>query len=84
MHIWALDHVQVVDLDGDTIRFAPPEYVIIRKLQFFSEGGSHKHLRDINRMLESLGQDWPRDTLQDLVKKHGLEAEWHKAQAASS
>ncbi len=40
---------------------APPEYVIVRKLQFFREGGSQKHLRDISRMLTALGEEWGRD-----------------------
>jgi len=28
---------------------APPEYVILRKLQYFREGGSEKHLLDIKK-----------------------------------
>ena len=32
---------------------APPEYVIVRKLQFYHEGGSEKHLRDISAMLRN-------------------------------
>ena len=30
---------------------APPEYVIVRKLEYHREGGSDKHLRDIASML---------------------------------
>ncbi|MEL6195744.1 MAG: hypothetical protein AAFP04_04015 [Myxococcota bacterium] len=30
---------------------APPEYVILRKLEYFREGGSQKHLRDIAAIL---------------------------------
>ncbi len=36
-------------------------------------------LRDISRMLASLGDDWPRQTLLDLVEDYGLESEWEKA-----
>ena len=82
LHAWALSHAHLVDLDGDSVRFAPPEYVIIRKLQFYREGGSDKHLRDIRRMLAGLGNDWPRETMLELVGKHGLDAEWEKARAS--
>jgi hypothetical protein len=82
LHAWALGQTQVADLDGDLVRFAPPEYVIVRKLQFFREGGSPKHLRDISRMLASLGDDWPRQTLLDLVGEYGLEAEWDEARVS--
>jgi len=37
---------------GNEIWVAPPEYVIIRKLEFFEEGGTEKHLRDIGGMLQ--------------------------------
>jgi hypothetical protein len=30
---------------------APPEYIIVHKLEFFREGGSETHLRDIRGML---------------------------------
>jgi len=80
LHVWALKHARAAKLDDDTIRFAPPEYVIVRKLQFFREGGSEKHLRDIRRMLDSLGEDWPRATLEEIIAEHGLSAEWAKIQ----
>ncbi|NIP95986.1 MAG: nucleotidyltransferase family protein [Akkermansiaceae bacterium] len=82
LHLWALSRAEAVDLDRDLVRFAPPDYVMIRKLQFFKEGGSEKHLRDIRRMIESLGPDWPRETLTKLISKYGLEAEWDRAQEA--
>jgi hypothetical protein len=78
LHVWALKRAHVAELDGDTIRFAPPEYVIARKLQFFREGGSEKHLRDISRMLDCLGEDWPRATLDRIIRDNGLSAEWAK------
>jgi hypothetical protein len=31
--------------------FAAPEDVIIKKMEYYSEGGSEKHLRDITGML---------------------------------
>ena len=34
--------VNAVEIDGHTVAFAPPEYVMIRKMEFFREGGSSK------------------------------------------
>jgi len=52
LHIWALEKRRVFDFLGNEIWVAPPEYVIIRKLEFFEEGGTEKHLRDIGGMLQ--------------------------------
>jgi len=39
-------------LAGETpVWLAPPEYVIVHKLEFFREGDGEKHLRDIRGML---------------------------------
>src|SRR5688572_27635493 len=47
LHRWALAHRKSVTLDGLHMSVAPLEYVIVRKLQYFREGGSEKHVRDI-------------------------------------
>lgn len=51
LHQWALANRRRVDLDGDGIWVAPPVYVIIRKLEYYREGRSDKHLRDIRFVL---------------------------------
>jgi len=40
----------------NSITLAPPEYVIVRKLEYYREGGSEKHLRDIRAMLAVSGE----------------------------
>jgi hypothetical protein len=66
-------------------RMAPcgwrPEYVIIRKLQFYREGQSQKHLRDMSRMLASLGPDWDRTQLEAMIREQGLQTEWQRVLA---
>jgi hypothetical protein len=74
-----LTHSQTVDFDGEPIVLAPPEYVIVRKLQFYREGGSQKHLRDINRMIAALGDDWENAFLLKQVEAQGLDQEWNLA-----
>ncbi|MDB6139936.1 MAG: hypothetical protein JWO94_3008 [Verrucomicrobiaceae bacterium] len=76
LHVWGLSHSQVTNLDDDKVIFAPPEYVILRKLQFYREGGSPKHLRDISRMISSLGNEWDRQPLLSLIQEDHLEVPW--------
>lgn len=79
LHAWAMAHTLEADIEGDKVVFAPPEYVIVRKLQFFREGGSTKHLRDINRMLIGLGESWNRVPLTEMIAEHRLQDEWQRA-----
>jgi len=53
---------------------APPEYVIVRKLEYFREGGSAKHLADIRAMLAVTDID--RAEIAHWVATRGLAGEW--------
>lgn len=77
LHAWAFERRRQIDLDGTSIWFAPPEYVIIRKLQFYREGGSEKHLRDIRAMLDHTTPS--QSDLDRFIAEHSLEAEWQAA-----
>lgn len=57
---------------------APPEYVIVRKLEYFREGGSDKHLRDIRGMLNVSGQQINQADLKEWIQLRGVETEWRK------
>lgn len=47
-----LRNSRMLQLDDDiSAKFAGPEETILKKLQFYAEGGSHKHIRDIGNML---------------------------------
>lgn len=74
LHAWAFEHRRQIDLDGTQIWFAPPEYVITRKLQFYREGRSEKHLRDIRAMLDHTTPDF--ETLNRFITGHSLQTEW--------
>jgi hypothetical protein len=39
LHRWALPERRRVDVDGEPVHVAPLEYVIVRKLEFYREGG---------------------------------------------
>lgn len=58
------------------VTFASPEDVIIKKLAFYREGGSEKHLRDIRGVLAVTGKEIDRTYIDRWVLKLGLTAEW--------
>src|SRR5215469_2224717 len=55
LNAMALGNSRKMEYHGEPINVAPPEYVILRKLEYFREGGSDKHLRDIRAMLAVSG-----------------------------
>lgn len=76
LHAWGLARARLVAIGDDLVCLAPPEYVILRKLQFFREGKSQKHLRDIRGILNGMGDEWSREVLEALIQAHGLNGEW--------
>ncbi len=76
LHRWGLAHRRTLELDGTRIQVAPIEYVIVRKLEYFREGGSQKHLRDIRSMLEVSTEAIDHEQLAKFVEQRGLAAEW--------
>lgn len=78
LHRWALAHRRQMDLDGQPISVAPIEYVILRKLEYFREGGSEKHVRDIRGMLDMSGELLDRPFLESWIQRLGLASEWSR------
>lgn len=79
-----LDRRRFVDVAGVNVPVAPPEYVIVRKLEFFREGGAEKHLRDIRGILRVSGELVDRSWLAAWVRRLGLEALWARCDDAPS
>ena len=61
------------DLEAD---FAAPEDVILKKLQYFAEGGSEKHLRDIAGILRISPDEVDRDYVTAWARQLGLAQIW--------
>ena len=73
LHIWTLKNAKVIEIGENAVmRLAPPEYVIIRKLEYFREGGSQKHLADIYAMFEISGNRINADFLSKELAKRNL------------
>ena len=75
---WAFPNRRSAVHEGETLVLAPPEYVIVRKLEYYREGGSDKHLRDIRAMLNVSGEQINRADLDEWIRRCGVEAEWRK------
>jgi len=72
-----LERAQRVTLYGDLeVRMSAPEDVILKKLEFFREGGSDKHLRDIASMLRTRVVPLDMSYLEAWTTRLGLTQEW--------
>jgi len=56
--------------------FASPEDVILKKLQYYREGGSDKHLRDIAGVIRVMGGDLDQGYLARWARQLEVEALW--------
>jgi hypothetical protein len=74
LHSWALANRRRVTLNGGEIWLAPPEYVILRKLEFFRESGQEKHARDVRFVVKQTPLD--RDFLRSHIERLGLAEAW--------
>lgn len=78
---WALTHHVVREIQGEHVRFAPLEYVIVYKLRFAQMGGSDRHLVDIARMLEVSSDTLDPAALNQWIAELGLADVWVRAQS---
>ena len=78
---WALSAARRLEVDGAPIALAPPEYVIVKKLEFHREGGSQKHLDDIAAMLRHQRGALDVALIERHVRRLGLDDVWAKLAA---
>jgi len=78
LHAWAFRKTRRMEYRGEPVVVAPPEYVIVRKLEYYREGGSEKHLRDIRSMLAVSADQLDRVALDEWIRRRGLEPEWNQ------
>lgn len=80
LHRWALAHCRPMNVGVHVVQVAPPEYVMLRKLEYFREGGSEKHLRDVRAMLRVLGDTVDRTHLDRWMKSLQLLDVWQRVE----
>jgi nucleotidyltransferase AbiEii toxin of type IV toxin-antitoxin system len=84
LNAWAFRARRQVQLEGQDVTLAPPEYVIVRKLEYYREGGSEKHLRDIRSILSTSSEQLDRAALDEWIRRRGLQTEWQLASGRKS
>jgi hypothetical protein len=80
LHAWGLARARQLEVEGQALVVAPPEYVIVRKLEFYREGGSEKHLRDIRSMLNTSPEAIQSAELEQQIAARGLQEAWRQVQ----
>lgn len=61
---------------GREARFVAPEDLVLKKMQYYREGGSEKHLRDIAGMSKVLGARLDRAYIEMMSERMGLADVW--------
>ncbi len=83
LHHWGMLNRKEFIVEGKPLWVAPPEYVIVRKLEYYREGKSQKHLMDISNMLRISSPQIDFDKLQEKIRVYGLGKEWAEAKKLS-
>jgi hypothetical protein len=75
---WGLPRRHRIEMDpARGLWIAPPEYVIAKKLQYYRDGRSPKHLSDIRGMLDVSGEQMDHPSLAQWIRTLGLDDEWN-------
>lgn len=75
LHAWALERRRRVRWSERVeLWVAPPEYVVLRKMEYFREGGSAKHPADIQAIRDVTGVD--EKALAPWIERLGLSEIW--------
>jgi len=82
LHTWAIENRRMKKVYSDDVWLAPPEYVVVRKLEAFREGGSEKHLRDIRFMRAATELNERFLTVQ--IDRLGLREQWQLCQPSGA
>jgi hypothetical protein len=73
---WALADAKPITVDSLRVRVAPPEYVIVRKLQYAVDGASPKHLDDIRAVLRRSADALDLARIEREADQAGVGARW--------
>ena len=80
LHAWGLARARRLEVEGEALVVAPLEYVIVRKLEYYREGGSEKHLRDIRSMLTTSPELLNQAEVEQQITERGLQEVWKRVQ----
>ena len=74
---WQLSRtVRAPVFPGRDARFVAPEDLVLKKMEYYREGGSEKHLRDIAGMAKVLGPRLDRAYIEMMSERMGIADVW--------
>ncbi len=79
LHPWGFERRKRISVDEGEIWLAPLEYVILRKLEYYRDSGSDRHLRDVVMMLRISGDSLDRDELDRWIRELDVHDAWRAA-----
>lgn len=79
LHAWGFERRRRIALGERTVSLAPAEYVILRKLEYYAESSSERHLRDIGMMLRISPGLIDEEAVADLAGELALTDQWRMA-----
>jgi hypothetical protein len=80
LQAWGMAHRRKIAVEAnESFWVAPMEYVVLKKLEYYREGQSEKHLLDIRGMMAVSGEQIDQGFLNEQLNKLGLVSEWAKA-----
>jgi hypothetical protein len=74
LHQWALAHRRRSKFGEGELWLAPPEYVVLRKLEYIRDSGGEKHVEDIRFIVQSTPLDL--DFMEEHMRRLGLREAW--------
>lgn len=81
LHAWAFDRILWLEVQDLRVPVAPVEYVIVRKLSYYAQSGSTRHLEDVARIQRIQGEAIDSHSLQDWIGRLGVRDAWARAVA---
>lgn len=77
-HALAFSHRRALTVNGLEIQVAPVEYVIARKLSYFAQSGSTRHLEDVVRICRVQGELIDQGALIHMVHMLDVSDAWQR------
>ncbi len=81
LQLWAMKNSKEIEFEGSIIFIAPPEYVIIKKLEFYKEGKAQKHISDISSILANSKELIDFDFLNKVIDEKSLTDCWKEVRS---
>lgn len=75
LNAMALERHQGHLVGGHVLRVAPPEVIVVRKLEWYRDGATERHLRDVRGIMEYVGPALDHHALEALVAQRGLQTQ---------